>query len=97
MIDNKFMVMLSGELAQGWILQRCWVSKGRPPLRVLSSLSYWQTLHMWFYITGSSYTPTLTLNTDIQTSHTFQAQLEAIYENYKVDFEMFNYSMDKYL
>jgi len=26
-----------------------------------------------------------------------KAQLEAIYENYKVDFEMFNYSMDKYL
>ena len=40
---------------------------------------------------------TLTQYTDIQTFHTFQAQLEAIYENYKVDFEMFNYSMDKYL
>ena len=27
----------------------------------------------------------------------FQAQLEGIYENYKIDFEMFDYNMDKYM
>jgi len=26
-----------------------------------------------------------------------KAQLQSIYKNYKVDFEMFNYTMDKYL
>ena len=29
--------------------------------------------------------------------HLIQNQLDAIYTNYKVDFEMFNYTMDKYI
>ena len=37
------------------------------------------------------------LQTKFYISNCRQAQLQSIYTNYKVDFEMFNYTMDKYL